>query len=121
MFTLLLQGAAYCTVTKSTGQPATVAAIAGISKTASHTCLIEVTFPVFDNSALVATTTVNAVLMDTLVLRAGDYDYTSASQIGTLATVAASTATPATLQQISCNSSDFEQVGLELTFHSCLL
>ena len=103
----MLQGAA-CSVTATTGQPAKVTVLASTTNTSSHTCLIEVTFPVFANSALVATTTVYAVLMQTLVLRAQEYDYTSAH--GTLASVAASTAAPATLQQISCNASDFEQV-----------
>lgn len=104
-----MQGSTICTVSTTSGQASTVSVIAGVSNTATHVCRIEVTLPVFDNSALVAYATVDAVLLESLVLRAQDYDYTSVQ--GTLAAVAASTTTPATLQQISCNSSDYEQVS----------
>ena len=93
-----------CTFTQTAGQPTTVTVAAGTSNSASHVCGIQVTFPVFGNAALTLDTTVNAVLMKSVVLSAQTYDSTSAP--------ASTTSTePGPLQPINCNTTDYEQVG----------
>jgi len=93
-----------CNLTQTAGQPTTVTVAAGTSNSASHVCRIQVTFPVFGNSALTLDTTVNAVLLKSVVLSAQTYDSTSAP--------ASTTSTePGPLQPISCNITDYEQVG----------
>ena len=52
---------------------------------------------------------VNVVVMQSLVLRSQNYDYTSAQ--GSLASVAAAVPQYQILQQIKCNTSDYEQVS----------
>ena len=93
-----------CTFTQTAGQPTTVTVAAGTSNSASHVCGIQVTFPVFGNAALTLDTTVNAVLMKSVVLSAQTYDSTSAPSTTT-------STEPGPLQPISCNTTDYEQVG----------
>ena len=101
-----------CTFTQTAGQPTTVTVAAGTSNSASHVCGIQVTFPVFGNAALTLDTTVNAVLMKSVVLSAQTYDSTSAP--------ASTTSTePGPLQPINCNTTDYEQVDC-LTLLSAL-
>ncbi len=100
----ILQSATVCTLTQTAGQPTTVTVAAGTSNSASHVCGIQVTFPVFGNTALTLDTTVNAVLMKSVVLSAQTYDTTSAPAITT-------STEPGPLQPINCNTTDYEQVG----------
>lgn len=57
-----------------------------------------------------ATTTVNVLVMQTLVLRPQNYDFTRAQ--GALATVASDAPQYTALQPIACTTSDYEQVTL---------
>ncbi len=99
-----LQSATVCAFTQTAGQPTTVTVAAGTSNSASHVCRIQVTFPVFGNAALTLDTTVNAVLMKSVVLSAQTYD--------SISTPASTTSTePGPLQPINCNTTDYEQVG----------
>lgn len=93
-----------CTLTQTAGQPTTVTVAAGTSNSASHVCRVQVTFPVFGDTALTLDTTVNAVLMESMVLSAQTYDSISAP--------ATTTSTePGPLQPVSCNTTDYEQAG----------
>ncbi|DBA74581.1 TPA: hypothetical protein ACH3X2_009453 [Trebouxia sp. C0005] len=94
--------ATVCTLTQTAGQPTTVTVAAGTSNSASHVCRVQVTFPVFGDAALTLDTTVNAVLMESVVLSAQTYDSISAP--------ATTTSTePGPLQPVSCNTTDYEQ------------
>ena len=99
-----LQSATVCKFTQTAGQPTTITVAAGTSKSASHVCRIQVTFPVFGNSALTLDTTVNPVLLESVVLSAQTYDSTSAPSTTT-------STEPGPLQPIGCNTTDYEQVG----------
>ncbi len=101
-----------CTFTQTTGQPTIVSVAAGTSNSASHVCRIQVTFPVFGNSALTLDTTVNAVLLESVVLSAQTYDSTSAPSTAT-------STEPGPLQPISCNTTDYEQVGCLVLLVTC--
>lgn len=106
----VLQGADVCEVTSTAGQPTTVAAKAAAAAATADSCLIRVSFEkAFANSGLVATTTVNVVFMQTLVLRPQNYDFTSAQ--GALAEVADDPPAYTALQPIACSLSDYEQVA----------
>ena len=106
----VLQGADVCEVTSTAGQPTTVAAKATAAAATADSCLIRVSFEkAFANSGLVATTTVNVVFMQTLVLRPQNYDFTSAQ--GTLGEVADDPPAYTALQPIACSLSDYEQVA----------
>lgn len=112
----VLQGADVCQVTSTAGQPATVAAKAAAASATAPSCLIRVSFEdAFANSGLVATTTVNVVFMQTLVLRPQNYDFTRAQ--GTLADVADDLPTYTALQPIACSPTDYEQVNFSCTAH----
>lgn len=101
-----LQGGAYCQLpTRAAGQPATVTAKSA-TYTALQSCQIQVAFPSFHVPAVFVP--VNVVVMQSLVLRSQNYDYTSAQ--GSLASVAAAVPQYQILQQIKCNTSDYEQV-----------
>ena len=114
----VLQGADVCEVTNTAGQPATVAAKA--ASATANSCLIRVSFEnAFANSGLVATTTVNVVFMQTLVLRPQNYDFTRAQ--GALAEVADDPPTYNALQPIACSMSDYEQVAFSCTAHRYVL
>ena len=107
-----LQDETICAIAPHTaGQPATVVAKAGIAKNTAHACNIQVSFQAaFGNAALVSSTTVNVVLMNTLVLQPQNYDVTRAQ--GNLVTVASTAPQYTTLQPIACNTTDYEQVAL---------
>ena len=111
-FYMWLQDETICVIgPRTAGQPATVVAKAGTANNIAHVCTIQVSFQTgFGNAALVTNTTVNVVLMNTLVLQPQSYDVTSAQ--GTLSLVAASPPLYTTLQPIACNTSDYEQVAL---------
>ncbi|KAL0035306.1 hypothetical protein WJX77_000193 [Trebouxia sp. C0004] len=102
---MFVPSATVCTFTQTAGQPTTVTVAAGTSNSASHVCRIQVTFPVFGNMALTLDTTVNAVLMKSVVLSAQTYDSISAP--------ATTTSTePGPLQPINCNTTDYEQATI---------
>lgn len=102
------QGTDFCARTSTAGLPTTVAATARPADLSQYTCLIRVSFPGFANPSLVATTTVNVLVLQTLVLRPQNYDFTRAQ--GTLATVASDPPQYTALQPIACTTSDYEQV-----------
>ncbi|DBB14474.1 TPA: hypothetical protein ACH3X3_004761 [Trebouxia sp. C0006] len=97
--------ATVCNFTKTTGQPTTVTVAAGTANSSSHVCRIQVTFPVFGNSALTLDTIVNALLLESVVLSAQTYDSTSAPSTTT-------STEPGPLQPISCNTTDYEQATI---------
>ena len=102
-------GAVYCSINSTAGQPTVVLAKSVTNPAATDACDITVTFPNTNwPSTLVQTVTVDVLQISSLVLRPQNYDVTGAT--GNLATLAAPPAPSTTLQQIKCNSSDYEQV-----------
>ena len=103
-----------CAISPGTaGQPSTVVVRSTVTASSLPTCTIQVSFvAAFGNSALVKSTTVSVVLMQSLVLQPQSYDYTTAQ--GYLPNVATNPPAYSTLYPIACNTSDYEQASVLL-------
>lgn len=112
------QGAAFCELTSTAGQPTTVAAkAAAATATTAPSCLIRVSFEAaFAKSGLTQTATVNVVLLN-LVLRPQNYDFIRAE--GALFDVANNPQLYTALQPIACSTSDYEQVTVSTCTACC--